>query len=103
MTAVKADPAIGGMGAMPRDGGVAFRVWAPHADAVYVTGSFNHWSRDASPMVKENGGYWFADISGAAIGNEYRYLIINGETQVSRIDPYARQVTSSVGNAVVHD
>lgn len=103
MTAVKADPAIGGMGAMPRDGGVAFRVWAPHADAVYVTGSFNHWSRDASPMVKENGGYWFADISGAAIGNEYRYLIINGEMQVSRIDPYARQVTSSIGNAVVHD
>ncbi len=103
MTTVKADPAIGGMGAMPHDGGVAFRLWAPHADAVYVTGSFNNWSRDASPMAKENGGYWFADIPGVAIGSEYRYLIINGDLQLSRIDPYARQVTSSVGNAVVHD
>lgn len=103
MTTVKADTAIGGMGAMPYDGGVAFRLWAPHADAVYVTGSFNNWSRDASPMAKENGGYWFADIPGVAIGSEYRYLIINGELQLSRIDPYARQVTNSVGNAVVHD
>jgi 1,4-alpha-glucan branching enzyme len=103
VTTVKADPAIGGMGAMPHDGGVAFRLWAPHADAVYVTGSFNNWSRDASPMAKENGGYWFADIPGVAIGSEYRYLIINGDLQLSRIDPYARQVTSSVGNAVVHD
>lgn len=103
MTTVKTDAVIGGMGAIPHDGGVAFRLWAPHADMVYVTGSFNDWSRDTNPMVKENDGYWFADIPGATIGSEYRYLIINGDRQLMRIDPYARQVTSSVGNAVVHD
>jgi 1,4-alpha-glucan branching enzyme len=31
------------------------RVWAPHADAVYVTGSFNNWSPDAHPLAKEEG------------------------------------------------
>jgi len=92
-----------GMGAMPHDSGVAFRVWAPHATTVFVTGSFNDWSIDANPMTLEGDGYWYADLSGAAIGDEYRYRIVNGERQLMRIDPYARQVTSSVGNSVVHD
>jgi 1,4-alpha-glucan branching enzyme len=68
-----------------------------------VTGSFNKWSSDAHPMAKEEDGYWYADIASAAVGNEYRYRIVSGEKQLLRIDPYARQVTSSVGNAVVND
>jgi 1,4-alpha-glucan branching enzyme len=92
-----------GMGSIPHEGGVAFRVWAPHADAVFVTGSFNSWSPDAHPMAKEGDGYWYADIATATIGNEYRYRIVSGDKQLLRIDPYARQVTNSVGNAVVYD
>ena len=43
-----------GMGAIVHDGGVAFRVWAPHAEAVFVTGSFNDWAEDAAPMALED-------------------------------------------------
>jgi 1,4-alpha-glucan branching enzyme len=93
----------GGMGALPHASGVAFRVWVPHADAVYVTGGFNQWSPDAHPMANEGDGYWYADIVSAAIGDEYRYRIVHGNTTFLRIDPYARQVTSSGGNAVIHD
>lgn len=92
-----------GMGPMTHGGGVAFRVWAPNAEAVFVSGTFNGWSPDANPMIKEEEGYWYADISNAAIGNEYRYHIRSFNKDFLRIDPYARQVTSSVGNAVVHD
>ena len=74
-----------------------------HADAVYVVGSFNDWATDAHPMEKEGDGYWYADIASAAIGHEYRYRIVSGDKQLLRLDPYARQVTSSVGNAVVYD
>jgi 1,4-alpha-glucan branching enzyme len=91
------------MGSIPHESGVAFRVWAPHADAVYVVGSFNHWSSDAHPMELEGDGYWSTDISSAAIGDAYRYRIVAGDKEMLRIDPYARQVTSSVGNAVVYD
>jgi 1,4-alpha-glucan branching enzyme len=91
------------MGALPHESGVAFRVWAPHADAVYVTGSFNDWSPDANPMTREADGYWYADIASVAVGAEYRYRIVSGDRQLLRIDPCAREVTSSVGNAVVHD
>ncbi len=92
-----------GMGALPHTSGVAFRVWAPHADAVYVIGSFNNWTPDKHPMVKEGDGYWYADIAAAGVGHEYRYRLVSGDKQLLRIDPYARQVTSSVGNAVIHD
>jgi 1,4-alpha-glucan branching enzyme len=30
------------MGALPCEDGVGFRVWAPHAKKVYVTGTFNN-------------------------------------------------------------
>ena len=34
---------------------------------------------------------------------EYRYLLTTPTGEFKRIDPYAREVTSSVGNAIVHD
>jgi 1,4-alpha-glucan branching enzyme len=42
----------------PREDGVAFRVWAPHADAVFVIGSFNDWPR----TPPKDGGTWYADL-----------------------------------------
>lgn len=92
-----------GMGALPHDQGVAFRVWAPHANKVAVIGEFNDWSPDAHPMTSEGNGNWYADVSGARVGQEYRYQIINGEQTLSRVDPHARQVTNSIGNGVIHD
>ncbi len=92
-----------GMGAVVHEGGTAFRVWAPHATAVHVTGDWNDWSEDADPMTPEDGGFWYADLPAAASGQEYRYRIEGPDGIVSRIDPYARAVTNSVGNAIVTD
>ncbi|WP_011581746.1 MULTISPECIES: alpha-amylase family glycosyl hydrolase [Chelativorans] len=90
-----------GMGAIVHGNGVAFRVWAPHADAVSVVGTFNDWSDEAAPMTAEDGGFWYADLPSAKPGDEYRFLIRNGEKRLSRIDPYARAVTNSVGNGII--
>ncbi len=103
MSTVPSNIIHGGMGSIPHESGVAFRVWAPNADAMFVTGEFNQWSPDANPMSREGGGYWYADIAGAAVGHQYRFRIVNGDRQLLRIDPYARQVTNSIGNAVVYD
>ena len=93
-----------GMGAIPYETGVAFRVWAPHADAVSVIGSFNNWAPDRHPLTRENPeGYWYADVPGARIGDEYRFHLKTPWGELSKIDPYAREVTNSVGNGVVHD
>src|SRR4030042_3664606 len=86
-----------GMGAIPGGKGVTFRVWAPHAEKVYVTGTFNDWSNTSAPLVNEKNGYWSTGVSEAKVGDEYRYLIHTPTDwnlpPLSRIDPYARKVT----------
>jgi 1,4-alpha-glucan branching enzyme len=92
------------MGAIPHDAGVAFRVWAPHAEAVSVIGSFNAWDASKHPLARENPeGYWYADVPTAKIADEYRYALKTQRGDLLRIDPYAREVTNSVGNGVIHD
>ncbi len=95
--------ALAGMGAIITDGGVAFRVWAPHADSVAVTGDFNEWSITADPLGDEGNGYWYGFVEGATAGQEYKFHLTNGEQELDRIDPYAMQVTNSVGNGVIYD
>lgn len=92
-----------GMGAIPVEDGCAFRVWAPHASAVYVVGDFNGWNESAEPLQAEANGYWYGFSKDARTGHEYRFLVHHGGDTLSRIDPYARQVTSSVGNGVIYD
>ncbi|QDU59061.1 alpha-amylase family glycosyl hydrolase [Aeoliella mucimassa] len=94
---------IVGMGCLPHDQGVAFRVWAPNAERVALVGDFNHWDESATMMEAEDNGHWYANVAEAEIGDEYRYLIFNGDMKLSRIDPRCREVTNSVGNSVVHD
>lgn len=95
---------VGGMGAIPLEEGkgVAFRVWAPHAESVAVMGSFNDFDGSAHPLKREGNGNWYGLVAEAKSGDEYRFEIKNGEQTLSRIDPYARQVTNSVGNGVVY-
>lgn len=88
-------------GALPHSKGCRFVVWAPHADEVFVVGSFNNWDARAHPLTKDQEGTWSADVLGAKPGNEYRYRIVAGGREYSRIDPYAYRVTSSKGNSVV--
>lgn len=92
-----------GMGAIVHENGVAFRVWAPNAQAVFVKGDFNDWSDSATPMTHEENGYWYADVVSAKPDQEYKYLLVNGDLKLERIDPYAKQVTNSTGNGVIYD
>lgn len=92
-----------GMGPILLDTGVAFRVWAPHADQVSVIGNFNDWNPEANPMEREDGGNWIAVVKNAEPGDEYKYEIVNGENTFRRIDPRVREVTNSIGNGIVHD
>ncbi len=94
---------IKGMGAIPHAGGVAFRVWAPHAQRVSVIGSFNGWDGGKHPMQAEENGYWYARCGRGSCRRSVQVPADHGAGRFKRIDPYAREVTSSVGNAIVHD
>ena len=90
-----------GMGSIPYSGGVTFRVWAPNGTAVAVAGDFNGWSGTATRLASEGNGYWSVDKPGATAGQEYKFVITYGGSQLWKNDPYARQVTSSVGNSII--
>lgn len=84
-------------------GGAEFRVWAPFARQVYISGTFTQDSKQ--PLVSEGDGYWFALIRNVEPGHQYKYII---ETPDGRLleknDPRARAITSSdKGFSVVVD
>lgn len=92
-----------GMGAIVQEGCVSFRVWAPNANKVSVAGDFNDWSTKADPLASEGNGFWSTDVPGARPGQEYRYWLVNGKDELWRLDPYARALTTSVGNCLIVD
>ncbi|MEZ4900987.1 MAG: alpha-amylase family glycosyl hydrolase [Spirosomataceae bacterium] len=76
---------------------------APNAHEVFVMGEFNEWQEDVTPLFIEENGYWSVDVPEAQVGNQYKYVIKASNGNFVRNDPYARQLTNSVGNSIVHD
>jgi 1,4-alpha-glucan branching enzyme len=70
---------------------------------VALVGAFNSWDSNRHLMEREGNGYWYAQVPEAHKGLEYRYLLKTPAGELSRTNPYARQVTDAMGNAVVHD
>jgi len=90
-------------GATPLASGINFLVWAPHAEAVSVVGSFNDWNAAANSLSRDQWGNWSALVPDAKIGDQYRYEILYEGQKLSRLDPYARALTDSKGNSLIID
>jgi 1,4-alpha-glucan branching enzyme len=93
----------GTLGAIPHEGGVTFRVWAPAADQVFLSGDFNQFSDSATPMEMEAGGVWSVDVPGAMPGQAYQYLVHHAGMVLTRQDPRARAVKSPTGPSLIVD
>lgn len=85
-----------------RSAGSAFRVWAPFADAASVRGTFSG-VEATHPMTADGTGWWDGFVPGAKAGDRYKFVLRNGTRTLERINPWAREVTSSVGEAILHD
>lgn len=90
-----------GMGAVINDGVTTFRVWAPNADKIFVTGDFNDWNETNFQLESEHNGYWSGVTNDAKEGQEYKYFIHNGDNTFFRNDPYAFELTNSNGNTII--
>ena len=97
MTIEKSD----GMGAVLHDGKTTFRVWAPHAEKIFVTGDFNEWNEEIFELHPEDNGYWAGASDQVEEGHEYKYVIHNNKEKFYRNDPYAFELTNSNGNSIV--
>lgn len=48
---------------------------APDADAVFLAGTFNDWSTDATPLEKDIDGNWHVDIELLPGRHEFKFLV----------------------------
>lgn len=103
METVEMELMVEGMGAVVNDSGVYFRVWAPNATKLFVMGSFNSWSPDRDELSSEGNGYWGVNVESAKNGDEYKFVIHNGDRILIKNDPYAKQMINSNGNCVVYE
>ena len=81
---------------------VVFRVWAPDAKNVSVTGDFNDWSETENPMkpLKNSGGVWEGEIKNIKPYDMYKYCITaaDGRT-LMKCDPYGFHMETRPGTA----
>lgn len=74
--------------------GATFRVWAPDALAVFVSGDFNGWTQpDSARLVNDGTGYWMGFIPGIDEGASYKFYIQGTGSTGYKRDPYARELT----------
>lgn len=60
----------------------------PDANNVFIAGSFNDWSADATPLVKNGDGAWAVEIALPVGRHEYRFVVDGGWLD----DPQAAEV-----------
>ena len=78
------------LGAHLTETGALFRVWAPHARWVSLTGNFCDWTTDRHPMNRVGCGVWELEIPGLSEGAAYKFAIGTQDGQTLwKADPYA--------------
>lgn len=96
-----------GMGALPweADGqnGTTFRVWAPNATEVHVASDFNGWASNLARLADEGNGTWSLDYRDLAPAAQYKFVLTTPSGTLWKVDPHARELTSSNGNGIVVD
>ncbi|MCI7812427.1 MAG: 1,4-alpha-glucan branching protein GlgB [Lachnospiraceae bacterium] len=83
--------------------GVYFAVWAPNAQAVYLTGDFNEWSETSHPMKRlEPLGIYELFVPEIGKGAVYKYLVVTkrGEKKY-KSDPFGNYCEMRPSNASV--
>ncbi|WP_263082027.1 1,4-alpha-glucan branching protein GlgB [Endozoicomonas sp. Mp262] len=86
--------------------GVLFRVYAPHARSVSVTGSFNNWDGRIHPMASADDGIWRLFVPGLKPGELYKYEIHDqqGNQLPLKADPFGEYAEQWPGLAsIVYD
>lgn len=84
-----------------KDGTTVFRVWAPHASAVSVTGDFNSWNSRANPLKKLNEqGLWEGTAANIKQFDIYKYHITTAKgKEMLKSDPYCFHTETRPGTA----
>jgi 1,4-alpha-glucan branching enzyme len=82
------------MGGTLIPGGATFRIWAPRARNVYVSGDFNQWQQTAASQLSPiGGGHWAGFFPSLNDGDQYLFYIDGIGSSNYKRDPRARLLT----------
>ena len=75
------------------EGGIKFTYYDPDAGQVFLAGSFNNWSANATAMKRDDAGYWTVVLSLAPGKYEYKFVVDGAwitdlDNPNSKPDPY---------------
>ena len=89
------------LGAHLDNDGCTFRVWAPNANSVYVTGSFCDWEDFLYEAKKiTDGGVYECKIFGVKEFDSYKFVIKTNDGKIiHKADPYAFHSETRPGTA----
>lgn len=88
-------------GAHKKDRGYIFRLLAPNASEAYIIGDFNDWEKQA--MRKYSTGVFSITIDQAKIGDSYQFILVNGNKEIKKIDPFAKSINYVEKSSVICD
>ncbi|HIY58668.1 MAG TPA: 1,4-alpha-glucan branching protein GlgB [Candidatus Tetragenococcus pullicola] len=79
-----------------------FRVWAPHAQQVWLVGDFNQWD-DSLPMTKrQESGVWEISSDLPSEGQLYKFKVRQASgKEIMKLDPFAITFEKRPGTAAV--
>lgn len=80
------------LGANVTKDGVVFKVWAPNATKVSVSGDFGE-----NELARESGGVFGATVASARAGMKYRFVLETPNGKLERVDPYCRELVPPAG------
>lgn len=86
-------------GAHKKDRGYIFRLLAPNASEAYIIGDFNDWEKQA--MRKYSTGVFSITIDQAKIGDSYQFILVNGNKEIKKIDPFAKSINYVEKSSVI--
>lgn len=75
-------------GAIARDDGYIFRLYAPNADKVYIKGDFTNW-QNVEMTKNVDYGYFFIKLN-AKVNDYYKYVVVKDGNYVDHADPYSK-------------
>lgn len=82
--------------------GFIFRVWAPHAQQVYLVGDFNHWQKPGLAMTQDQFGVWSVFTTEVQRGQLYKYNIKQADgREIFKIDPFAQMFERRPNDAAI--
>lgn len=89
------------LGAHLYDDYCVFRVWAPHAERVFVTGDFCDWQTDVHPASRvTDGGIFECAVAGVKEFDAYKFVIVTADgRELLKADPYGYHCETRPGTA----